>query len=218
MHPQRIIARRRCPICSTEFTVTTRKPNQRFCSHACVGRSQRRPHAIRTRLTTAQRFWGKVNKDSPVPAHAPWLGQCWLWTASRASYGRYGQFGLDGRAGGTIGAHRFSWQSEHGPIPDGLHVCHHCDTTLCVRPSHLFLGTQLANIHDAIDKGRMPPSAFGNYFGSCNHNAKIDADAVRSIRALHQRGVDGSAIARMFGVSKSAISSVLLGKTWKHVS
>ena len=26
-------------------------------------------------------------------------------------------------------AHRITWIEEHGPIPDGLHVLHHCDTT-----------------------------------------------------------------------------------------
>lgn len=39
-----------------------------------------------------KRFWSKVDKDGPIPAHKPELGQCWVWTASKnnAGYGRFG--------------------------------------------------------------------------------------------------------------------------------
>lgn len=42
-----------------------------------------------------------------------------------------------------------------GPIPEGMNVCHTCDVTLCVNVQHLFLGTQLENVADCADKGRM---------------------------------------------------------------
>ncbi len=37
-----------------------------------------------------QRFWAKVDKNGPVSAHAPSLGQCWLWTGCVLN--GYGQF------------------------------------------------------------------------------------------------------------------------------
>lgn len=90
----------------------------------------------------ADRFWKKVDKS----------GDCWLWTAStdRKGYGKIGS-GADRR---TLIASRVAYELQIGPIPEGLNVLHTCDTPPCVRGSHLFLGTQLDNIHDAIHKGR----------------------------------------------------------------
>jgi hypothetical protein len=79
-----------------------------------------------------------------------------LWTGQR-SRGKYGM--LSGvRVGDrytTAYAHRIAYELTHGVIPDGLVVCHRCDTPLCVRPDHLFLGTQADNLNDARRKGRM---------------------------------------------------------------
>lgn len=75
--------------------------------------------------------------------------KCWEWTAGRK--GRYGLFSIDGHPHRT---HRVSYETFKGPIPEGLMVCHACDNTLCVNPSHLWLGTQLDNMQDMISKGR----------------------------------------------------------------
>lgn len=98
-----------------------------------------------------ERFWSKVDKNGPVPEHCPELGQCWVWTASYRRDG-YGQFGYEGKP--SVGAHRVAWIFAEGPIPDGLWVLHHCDNKLCVRRSHLFLGTRTDNIRDMHDKDR----------------------------------------------------------------
>ena len=78
---------------------------------------------------------------------------CWTWTGkSRSGEGmRYGLFRANGK---YQGAHRVAWQIVHGAIPAGMHVCHHCDNPICVRPDHLFLGTHLDNMRDMVAKGR----------------------------------------------------------------
>lgn len=77
---------------------------------------------------------------SPEP-----MSGCWLWTGNLT----HGYAAL-----GKKRIHRLMWEREHGPIPQGLYVCHKCDVPLCVNPSHLFLGTQKDNIQDMIQKGR----------------------------------------------------------------
>lgn len=71
---------------------------------------------------------------------------------------RYGRFTRDGR---KRLAHRVAYERAFGTIPSGLQVLHRCDNPLCCNPDHLFLGTHLDNMHDAIRKGRVDPRANG---------------------------------------------------------
>lgn len=83
----------------------------------------------------AARFWSKVNKDGPIPAHRPELGPCWLWTASvNERRGGYGQFSLNGR---TRKAHQVSYELGVGPIPKGTEPDHLCRVHACVNWHHL---------------------------------------------------------------------------------
>lgn len=84
-------------------------------------------------------FWERVNKDG-----------CWRWTGATNGKG-YGQVTVDGV---HYLAHRIAYSLAKGSVPDGLLVCHHCDNPICVRPSHLFVGTHRDNAHDMIKKGR----------------------------------------------------------------
>lgn len=72
---------------------------------------------------------------------------CWRWRGKS----KYGTVWRDGR---NHFVHRVSYELHYGPIPLGMFVCHHCDTPGCIRPTHLFLGTQQDNIRDAVAKGR----------------------------------------------------------------
>lgn len=96
--------------------------------------------SIHKRASPTTRFWVNVVKTDG----------CWIWTGNFNAFG-YGRIGNNGK---RELAHRFSWVLHYGPIPKGLIVCHHCDNTACVRPDHLFIGTQQDNMDDMISKNR----------------------------------------------------------------
>ena len=79
---------------------------------------------------------------------------CWLWIgASDDRPGKgYGFIRFRGRKNWS--AHRVSYTLFRGEIPEGMHVCHSCDTPACVNPDHLWLGTNQDNQLDKSIKGR----------------------------------------------------------------
>lgn len=52
-------------------------------------------------------------------------------------------------------AHRAVYAAFVGEIPDNLQVLHHCDNAGCVNPQHLYVGTQLDNMRDRQNRGRL---------------------------------------------------------------
>lgn len=89
------------------------------------------------------RFWKFVEKTE----------YCWVW---RGSGDTYGQFKFADKHGfEMVGAHIFSYiLSKKKKPPLGKFVCHKCDNPMCVRPSHLWIGTRLENSQDMVKKGR----------------------------------------------------------------
>lgn len=91
------------------------------------------------------RFWPKVNKDGPTPAHRLDLGPCWLWTASLFP-GGYGCFSLDQK---SVLAHRWAFERLVSSIPEDLTLDHLCREKRCVNPGHLEPVTAAENIRRA---------------------------------------------------------------------
>ena len=147
-----------------------------------------------------QRFWPKVNKDTP--------GGCWEWTAAKRPDG-YGVIGRGGRGTGNERAHRLSWILHYGEIPDGLFVCHKCDNRGCVNPEHLFLGDAKDNSHDCRDKER-------NARGETTYS-KLTVEQVIEIRARAAAGESQRRIARDYPVGHSMVGFIVNRKRWKHV-
>lgn len=169
---------RKCDGCGRQFVPTGL---QRFCDHSCYSESLRVPIELR--------FWAKVNKTP----------SCWLWTA--ATLRGYGQISLNRK---PAYAHRLSWEMAYGPIPEGVEVLHKCDVPLCVRPDHLFLGSQQDNLADARQKGRLDetlPRA-----GVLTYEDRLAIFGAEGYRGIC---VD---LARRYAVTKTCISTIRSGR------
>lgn len=149
------------------------------------------------KIPAVSRFWSKIDRRSE--------SECWLWTAGKKEDG-YGAFSNDERR--QVGAHRFAWELENGPVPDGYLVCHRCDEPSCCNPGHLFLGTPAQNSADMRAKGRQAK-------GERVSTNKLGSGSVSAIRCLWALGVGSQQyIADLFGVSQSHVSSIVRRRHW----
>lgn len=155
-------------------------------------------------MTLEFRFWRKVKKGDG----------CWEWQGCQRSrrgkgYGSGGTYGIVVIRKRAVSAHRVAWELTHGPIPDGLCVCHRCDNPTCVRPDHLFLGTQADNTADKMAKGRHRVPC-----GQDHANHKLSEEDVRAIRAEPERHGVGAELARKYGVKQPTIWNIRARKSW----
>ncbi len=152
----------------------------------------------RVQGTPEERFWSKVDKQSEEA--------CWEWLGFRDSAG-YGRV----RRNVENFAHRCAWHYTNGPIPKGLKVLHRCDNRPCCNPAHHWLGTQLDNMRDCRDKGRL-----GRRKGFDNGRCKLSPESLQSIRTRlsENAGKNQYGIAKEFGLAQSHVSRIWLGHAW----
>ena len=154
-------------------------------------------------MSAEQRFWSYVNKTD----------SCWLWTGPKYTNG-YGRFNLKLK---RYPAHRYMYERISGnEIPPRMFLCHRCDVRACVRPEHLFAGTQSENMRDAASKGRLhwqknPPK------GDLHTRAKLHERDIPIVWFLYGENFTTRRIAALFGVRPSTIQDITAGRTWTHV-
>jgi len=157
--------------------------------------------------THVRAFWQRVSPGAP--------DACWEWQGNRcpSGYGRLG-FWLATPVSKTTPrlAHRIAWEIHNGPIPPGMHVCHHCDNPPCCNPAHLYLGTNVENHRDKALRGRAAPKHC-----ELNGSHKVSADQVRRIRALHAGGMTYYRIAPLFGISEVQVSKIVRRIAWSKL-
>lgn len=104
---------------------------------------------------------------------------CWEWIAALDPNG-YGRFGMPGatRADWRMKlAHRVSYETFAGPIPEGLDLDHLCRNRSCVNPEHLEPVTRSENLR------RSPLMARGQDKTHCPHGHEYSPENTRITKA-----------------------------------
>lgn len=143
-----------------------------------------------------------------IDAHKDYAGdECLAWPFSDNGHG-YGQFNFHGR---KMPASRAMCIAAHGAPPTPSHqAAHSCGKGShgCTNPKHLRWATAAENNADKVKHGTLRS-------GEASPNARLTAAQVKEIRDTTGNHAD---IALRFGVSRSNVSMILRGATWKHLT
>lgn len=156
----------------------------------------------------------------PVPPGKGLTTPCLIWTANQNN--GYGKMYYRSK---NCTSHRIVYMIQNGleVLPkfnengEPLEVLHKCDVTLCCEKTHLVFGTKADNGLDRVKNGASR--------GEKNHNASIDENTARAIKASKPIGVPQgtkgrkSALDRAldFGVSVHVVRDIDQGRTWGHL-
>jgi hypothetical protein len=175
--------------------------------HLCQMHYQR---LLKSGTTTARRL---CSPDDPIRVrlagrYTVTPAGCWEWNAAKNNKG-YGQLNYQGR---RLLAHRLSYESHNGPIPDGLILRHTCDNPPCINPKHLIVGTLVDNSRDMDERGRRVPTWRK---GAAVPTAKLTEQQVREIRAKYIPIKYGTVrLGKEYGVSQALIHNIIKRKAW----
>ena len=153
------------------------------------------------------RFWQHVDRREE--------DECWPWKGAKYRNG-YGNIRLD-RHSGNATASRIAWNLTYpeNQLRAGECALHRCDNPSCCNPHHLFRGSKKENSLDMSRKGRAPGPGLR---GSNHPNSLLVEDDIIPICDLRNSGWLLKDIAEKYRVSISAISGIVLGKSWCHVA
>lgn len=132
------------------------------------------------------------------------MSECIEWagtTFKKTGYGRRWFRGVD------TTAHKAAFIEHHGREPIGL-VRHACDNRLCYNVDHLVEGSFQDNSDDMVSRGRSRK-------GERHWNHKLTEEQISEILENRKtRAVTQRSLAKKFGVTESAITHVIKGRTW----
>lgn len=141
------------------------------------------------------RFWSKIDKRGK--------DDCWPWLEHTDK---------DGYPPFRIGKYRYKAGRIMlflitGIDPGPKQACHSCNNPTCCNPNHLYAGTQVDNLQQAVEERRA-------FIGHKNGRAKLtekDIIAIRSSNELNR------VLCERYLVSNGHISRIRLQQTWKHI-
>lgn len=135
--------------------------------------------------------------STPGPLATP----CHIFQGAKTSRG-YGKI-WDGQR--LTLAHVYVYRTEVRD-PNGLDVCHKCDTPSCVNAGHLFAATHDENMADMVSKGRQSRGG-----------SKLAKSDIPNIRRQAAIGVAHRLLALQYGVCRTAITRIVNRTRWTDI-
>ena len=125
---------------------------------------------------------------------------CLPWPFNKG-YGRIHYRGF------SLLVHRIVLSLAKGRGQSGQDAAHNCGNPNCVNPKHLRWASRSENLEDRISHRTAV------HIGETNHLSKLTRQQVVEIRSRVDRGEIDRTIAKDFGVSKSQVGHIRLGKS-----
>jgi hypothetical protein len=141
-----------------------------------------------------------IEKDCIYPE----LGKCHICTSHSINRKGYPNFRRHNTRYLII---RYLWEEYYGDIPEGMFICHKCDTPGCINLDHVFLGTPKENSEDMKRKGRQ-------LFGEKHNMVKLTEDQVKNIMKDSRMQKE---IAVDYGISQQQVSKIKRKERWNHL-
>lgn len=113
----------------------------------------------------------------------------------------------------TMSVARLVLEAFVGPCPEGMECCHGPGGCEDNRPSNLRWDTRQSNIEDIYRFGEANCPK-----GERNAKSKLTEEGVKTIMRMRQEGARSRDILKALGIKHNALSKVLLGLTWNHVT
>ena len=172
-------------------------------SRAVVSLGFTLPTGVNMPKSLRERFFAYV---SPEPNSG-----CWLWDGYCTPTSRP-QIHVSGR---KRPATHIALELHDRPPPSAdLDACHTCDRWFCVNPDHLFWGTHLENMQDALRKGRVRPPPI-TQIGVDHYLTRLtEADVI----AIANSPTPRSDLCEHYQLSLSAVDAIRRGQNWRHLT
>ncbi len=183
---------------------------------------------------TLAAFWSRVDRSGHTPSHRPELGPCWHYIVRQGK-----GTGKPKDAAARWAYRRFGTQTGLPP-KTSVQINHHCDNGFCLRPDHVYWGTQQDNRNDSVRRGRVARGAAhaaavdnSRNIGASHWSARHPDWTVRGsaigtsvlnewqVVGIMARALMGAqsrmSLAREVGISYTTMKRIWGGEIWGHL-
>lgn len=161
----------------------------------------KRLHAPQNQTAQERALWLLTHKATKLPQTFEGT-HCMLWKGAFADTTKYSPVLIWQK-------HKYNFlhfylENVEGKVkPNGMEICHNCNTRGCANPLHVRYGTRADNIRDYYYQ--VPPP-----------NAKLTQQQAEEIRQRYKdEAVTQTALAKEYGVSNSTICQIVNFKAWE---